>query len=62
MFGGLGRCLGHQEDFFVSFSEALKNPLPSPCHLQAMTESFTLLEGKIFTFLLSPKVIDGVFF
>lgn len=46
----------------MSFSEALKNPLPSPCHLQAMTESFTLLEGKIFTFLLSPKVIDGVFF
>lgn len=52
-----GKVFGAPGGFFLSFYEALHQSLPSHRHSRAVTESFTLLEGKNFIFLVCPRVL-----
>lgn len=51
-----GEVFGAPGGFFPFFYEALHQSLPSHHHSRAVTESFTLLEGKNFISLVSPRV------
>lgn len=57
---GLGRYLGHQENFSCPFTKPCINPCPhTVSHMQCcfQTESFILLEDKIFICLVSSRNI-----